>query len=200
MRDESSEDAVEPEDDLPMDLAAGLAIAGTAAAVGGAALVSRKRQAELREEQRRAMKAHRKSVKSANAAAAEALATRVHPRPGAPEAVAVPAWAADFHDTHSPFYVGGWMFCTTCGTRHSGKGSADAARPCRKDLEDKSTQRYLTRTLRQGRLPKQLASASQWPDGVDLATHPLRPVYRLVPSADGSWRLAIADAPTAAAD
>ena len=72
------------------------------------------------------------------------------------------------------------MFCVACGTRHTGKGSPAAAEPCPKNLHDKSTQGYLTKVLRQGKQPAQLAKAfaGQWPDGVSATATPQRPVYR----------------------
>ena len=188
----SDEDLIPPEEEWSSLLAAGVAAAAASTAAAGTELVSRKRLAEIRDEQRKALKAHKQEAKAAASAAASALAHGVHPPPDAPTALAVPAWAADFHESHSPFFVGGWIFCSTCGTRHTGKGSAAASLACRKDLESKSTQRYLTRTLRHGRMPKQLAIAAQWPDGLDIVTHPERPVYKLVRGEDGVWRFAVA--------
>ena len=161
----------------PAAAAVGLAMGVAAAATGS--LVSRKRQKELLADQRKERKAHRAAASSASASASSALASRVYPRQAAPASLTLPAWAAEVHASHDPFFVGGWLFCAACGTRHTGKGSAAAAQPCRKDLAAKSTQRYLTGALRRGAQPAQLIVAGQWPDGTDNAAFPVRPVYRL---------------------
>ena len=168
-------------------LAAFAAAAAAATTLDG---VSRKRRGELVADQRAQVKQHKKERAQLAAAAQRDLAQRVHPRPSEPAAAALPAWISDFDSSHDLYFVGGWAFCQGCGTRHSGKGSPAASGICPRDLHDKSTQSYLTRVLRHGRLPSQLAKAyaGQWPDGMDASANPVRAVRRLQ-FACGAWSL-----------
>ena len=61
---------------------------------------------------------------------------------------------------------------------------------CPRSLVETSTQGYLTRVLKSGRLPSQLAKAyaGQWPDGLDAQANPVRAVRRLRHAA-GAWSL-----------
>ena len=165
-----------------MGLAAAAAVAGTAA-------VSRSRYRDLLTERRTQQRANRSEHRTAHAAAAGELASQVHPRPEVPASATVPAWASDFHASHALWHVGGWVFCTSCGSRHSGKGSKAPAEQCPRDLASKSTQKYLTGVLKSGRQPKQLTFGNQWPDGVDARASPLRAVRRLSHSED-TWTFA----------
>ena len=188
--DDEEEPPMEPASSGGASASAATGLAA-AAAVAGTAAVSRSRYRDLLAEQRKQQGANRSEHRAAHAAAAGELAGQVHPLPEAPTSATLPAWASDFHSSHALWHVGGWVFCSECGTRHSGKGSKAPAEQCPRDLASKSTQKYLTCVLKAGRQPKQLCFGNQWPDGVDSRASPLRAVRRLS-HLEGTWSFAFA--------